>query len=207
MYCQTIVLCFHTRIVHTNIKKKQAKVIVISSSSCKQPVVPIFTSQSGCSFLFFKISFPFCSHRKVVQLTFRVVLVKHRLAAYRCPLLVLVYTVQELAVLGRGGGRVRGRSAVRKVRRGVAKPPHGGGVQVPAQAEAVRKRGRKVRRLLQLIAGQEGAGAAVLQPRGVLRRPPAGLRGERQTTLSVHLTGPAGSRDNSDWALIERAPE
>ncbi|TNN82908.1 hypothetical protein EYF80_006865 [Liparis tanakae] len=87
--------------------------------------------------------------------------------------------VQELAVFGRGGGRVGGGSAVRKVRRSIPKPPHGGGVQVPAQAEAVRKRRREMRGFLQLIAGEKGAGAAVLQSR----------------------------IDNSDWALVVWAPD
>lgn len=105
-------------------------------------------------------------------LTFRVVVIKPRFAAKRCPFLILV--AQEL-VFGRRSRRVEGASAVRKFRRSIAKPGHGRGVHVSPQAEPVRKRRRKVRSFLRLVEREKGA---VLQPRGVFRGPPAALRRE-----------------------------
>lgn len=137
-------------------------------------------------------------NKNLTDFTFRVILIKRRFPADDGSLLILVYTVQELVVFRRRCGRVQGARAVRKIRTttsrtGVSKPGHAGGKQIPAQAEAVRKRSwgrrrRKVRGFLQLLAGQKGArAAAVLQSGGVFRRPPAALRGERQTRLRLHL--------------------
>lgn len=110
-------------------------------------------------------------------------------------------------------GRRRGRRAVRKVR-SISKPAHGGGcVQVPAQAETVRKRrhsrmgSRMMGGFLQIVAREKGAGAgttasaAALESRRVGRCPPAALGGERQTVLRLHGSRPVGSGGNSDWAL------
>lgn len=96
---------------------------------------------------------------------------------------------------------------MRKVHRSITKPPHCGRVEIPSQAETVWKRRRRKVRFLELIAGEKGAGAAVLESRRVCWRPPAGLRRERQTALRLHLTGPAGCVDNSNWVPLTWAPE
>lgn len=198
------------RLFQKNLSKLNKKLCFCSPTFVE--IVFLCTGKIGLKIAFLRIARALLLDDR--RLTFRVAVIKHRLAAHRRRLLLLADTIQEL-VFGRRAGRVDRGRPVAEVGRRLSEPPHGRCVKIPAQAEALGERRRQMWRLLELVARQEGARGAVLQPGRVLRSPPAAaaLRGEGQTSVCVHDAAAqdgGGSGDGSggnDRALRAKGTE